>query len=279
VPAPLLVLGGIVSVQIGGALAVRLIPTTGALGAVSLRLGLGALILVAIVRPAIRRLHRADLLAVGAFGLVLAVMNASFYAAIARLPLGVAVTVEFLGPLGLAAATSRRRRDLVGVALATAGVVLVNAHDFGHVATAGLLFALLAGAMWAAYVLASAQVGRRLPRLDGLVGAMLVSAVLVVPAGVVHAGAVLIEPRVLLVGLGVAVLSSVLPYSLELLALRRISPAVFGVLMSLEPAVAAVAGLVMLGQHLAVVQVAGMLCVVGASVLVTRSRRSAPLDV
>jgi inner membrane transporter RhtA len=270
VPPTALVLGGIVSVQIGGALAATLIPRVGAPGAVALRLALAVPILLVVARPRIRGRSRRDFAPVIAFGLVLALMNLSFYLALARLPLGVAVTIEFVGPLGLAAAMSRRRRDLVAVAVAAGGVLMVNGHDLAAVDWVGVGFALVAGACWAAYILLSAETGRRFAQIDGLALAMLVSTAVTLPLGIGTAGGDLLSAHVLLVGLAVAVLSSVLPYSLELLALRRMKPVVFGILLSLEPAVGALAGLVVLDQRLALLQVAGMACVVAASIAVTR---------
>jgi len=277
-PAPLLVLGGVVSVQFGGALAATLIPRIGAAGTVTLRLGLGVVLLLAIARPRVCGRALRDWRAVLAFGAVLGLMNLSFYLALARLPLGVAVTIEFIGPLGLAAVLSRRRRDLVAVLVAAAGVVLVNGRDIHAVNWAGVGFGLLAGLCWAGYVLLSAETGRRFAQLDGLALAMVVATVLVAPYGIASAGGELRGGHVLLVGAAVAVLSSVLPYSLELLALRRMRPVVFGVLMSLEPAVGALAGFLVLDQRLAVLQIAGMACVVAASIAVTRSRGAEQLD-
>src|SRR6266542_3370724 len=261
-PAPLLVLGGVVSVQFGGALAATLIPGIGAGGAVTLRLGLGAVVLLLVARPRLRGRDWRDWRAAVGFGLTLGLMNLSFYLALARLPLGVAVTVEFIGPLGLAAVLSRRARDLVAVAVAAAGVVLVNGRDLHAVNWTGVGFGLLAGACWASYILLSAETGRRFGQLDGMA----------------LAGGTLVEPHNLLTGAAVAVLSSVLPYSLELLALRRIRPVVFGILMSLEPAVGALAGFSVLGQRLSVLQIGGMACVVAASIAVTRSRGTEQLD-
>ncbi|HYU84031.1 MAG TPA: EamA family transporter [Kribbellaceae bacterium] len=277
-PAPLLVLGGVVSVQFGGALAATLIPGIGAGGAVTLRLGLGAVVLLLVARPRLRGRDWRDWRAAVGFGLTLGLMNLSFYLALARLPLGVAVTVEFIGPLGLAAVLSRRARDLVAVAVAAAGVVLVNGRDLHAVNWTGVGFGLLAGACWASYILLSAETGRRFGQLDGLALAMVVGTAVVAPYGIATAGGTLVEPHNLLTGAAVAVLSSVLPYSLELLALRRIRPVVFGILMSLEPAVGALAGFSVLGQRLSVLQIGGMACVVAASIAVTRSRGTEQLD-
>jgi inner membrane transporter RhtA len=183
-----------------------------------------------------------------------------------RLPLGVAVTIEFLGPLGLAAAMSRRRRDLLAVAAAAAGVVLVNGNELSAVNWAGVGFAGLAGALWACYILLSAETGRRFAQLEGLALSMVVSTLITAPVGLLAVRGDLLHWDVLGIGAAIAMLSSVLPYSLETVALRRIRPAVFGILMSLEPAVGAFAGFLVLDQRLAVVQLAGMACVVGASI-------------
>ena len=272
-PAPLLAIGGIVSVQFGGALASSLIDRIGAPGTVTLRLGLGVLVLLAIARPRVRERSGRDWAAVAGFGVTLGLMNLSFYEALDRLPLGVAVTIEFIGPLGLAAVLSRRRADLAAVLVAAIGVVLVNGHELGAVDWVGVAFGLGAGVGWAAYILLSAETGRRFAQLDGLALAMVVSTLVVAPYGLTTAGSEL-TGRVLLVGAAIAMLSSVLPYSLELLALRRMRPAAFGVLMSLEPAVGALAGLVVLGQRLGAVQIAGMACVVAASIAITRTASS-----
>jgi inner membrane transporter RhtA len=279
VPPTAMVLGGVVSVQFGGALAATLISRIGAPGTVSLRLALAMPVLLLIARPTLRGRSRRDLLAVVAFGTVLGLMNLSFYLSLARLPLGVAVTVEFIGPLGLAAAMSRRRRDLLAVAAAAAGVVLVNGHELSAVDWAGVGFAALAGALWAGYILLSAETGRRFAQLDGLALAMVVSTVITAPLGLITTGSALLHWHVLLIGAAIAVLSSVLPYSLETLALRRMKPAVFGILMSLEPAVAALAGFLVLHQRLTVVQLLGMVCVVGASIAITRTQRSEAPDI
>lgn len=274
-----MVLGGVVSVQFGGALAAKLIERIGAPGAVSLRLALAVPILLLIARPALRNRTKRDLLSVVAFGIVLGLMNLSFYLSLERLPLGVAVTIEFIGPLGLAAAMSRRRRDLIAVAAAGLGVVLVNGHELSAVDWVGVGFAALAGLLWACYILLSADTGRRFEQLDGLALAMVVSTLVTAPIGIGTAGSELLHWQVLLVGLAIAVLSSVLPYSLETLALRRMRPAVFGILMSLEPAVAATAGFLVLRQQLAVIQLIGMICVVGASIAITRTARTEAPDI
>ena len=269
VPAPLLVLGGIVSVQFGGALAQTLVPVIGAGGAVTLRLLFATVLLLAVARPRWRGHSRQAWLTVGAFGVALGLMNFAFYSSLAYLPIGVAVTIEFIGPLSLAAVLSRRLLDGVAVLAAALGVVLISeALDtpLAELEWTGMLLALAAGGFWAAYIMLSGRTGAMFPRLEGLALAMVVATVVTLPFGL---GSVPDwTAPVLAKGLGIAVLSSVLPYSLELLALRRLSAKVFGILLSLEPAAAALAGLLVLGQRLSWVQLAGMGLVVAASALV-----------
>jgi inner membrane transporter RhtA len=207
------------------------------------------------------------------FGVALGVMNWSIYQAFARIPLGVAVTIEFVGPLTIAVLGSRRARDLVWVLLAGTGVVLLGLQP-GDVTLVGAGFALLAGAGWAAYILLSARTGARWPGLDGLAVASVVATVLLMPAAVGSAGATLVDPRILAIGAAVGLLSSVIPYSCEMVALRRLRPAVFSILMSLEPAAAALAAIVVLGEFLTPAQWVAMACVVAASVGATRSGRA-----
>lgn len=264
-PAGLLVALGAISVQWGAALATGLFARIGPAGAVALRLVLGAAVLVAATRADPRRLRRTDLAAVAAFGVALAAMNLSFYEAIDRIPLGVAVTVEFVGPLAVALAGSRRLLDAVWALLAGAGVLLLGAAPGGHLDEAGVALALLAGGCWAGYILLSREVGRRVEGVGGLALAMVVAAVAITPAGVVAGGGHLLEPAVLERGLAVALLSSVVPYSLELIALRRVSPRAFGILLSIDPALAAAAGLVVLGQHLRGGEVVAVVLVVAAN--------------
>ena len=277
-PAPLLVLAAIVSVQFGGALAVTLIPLVGVFGSVTLRLTIAASVLLVILRPRWRGRTTADWLVAGAFGATLAMMNLFFYGALARIPIGVTVTIEFSGPLVLATVLSHRRKDLLAVAGAALGVVLISgitSTPWAQVDLAGLGLALAAGAAWAAYILFSASTGARFAQLDGLAIAMTFAAALVAPFGVLTGGSALWAPDALWRGAAIAVLSSVLPYSLELIALRRLAAHIFGILLSLEPAVAALAGLLVLGQHLKARQLLGMACVVAASGLVM-GRRSGP---
>jgi inner membrane transporter RhtA len=269
VPAPLLVMAGVVSVQFGGALAQTLVPVIGAGGSVVMRLLFATALLLAFVRPRWRGHSRRAWLTVAAFGVALGLMNFTFYGSLAHLPIGVAVTIEFIGPLALAAALSRRVLDGVAVLAAAGGVVLISealSVPFADLPWTGILLALAAGGFWAAYIVLSGRTGAEFPQLEGLALAMVVATVVTLPLGL---GSV---PRwtgeTLVKGLGIAVLSSVLPYSLELLALRRLTAKVFGILLSLEPACAALAGLIVLGQVLRPTQLAGMTLVVAASALV-----------
>jgi inner membrane transporter RhtA len=274
VPAPLLVFGGVVSVQFGGALAATLVPEVGAAGAVLLRIALSALILLPLARPALRGHSRQDWLTVVAFGVALGLMNWSFYGSLAHLPLGVAVTVEFLGPLVLTTVLSRRPLDYLAVVAAGGGVLLISGAltvPLDELSWVGLLLAATAGALWAAYIILSGRTGAAFPRLDGLALALVFSTLVVLVPGL--ASADLWTREHVLKGLGLAVLSSLLPYSLELLALRRLAARVFGVLLSLEPAVAALAGLIVLDQRLDPLQVVGLVMVVLASAIVMGFQR------
>ncbi|OLF14520.1 EamA family transporter [Actinophytocola xinjiangensis] len=269
-PPPAQVLGGILSVQVGAALAKKLFDSTGTTGALSLRLVLAALVLVAVWRPSVRLGRRAWLVVI-AYGAVLGALNLFFYLALATVPLGIVVTIQFLGPLAVAIAGSRHPVDLLWVSLAGVGVFLL-ARGRGDVGLAGILFALAAAVGWGSYILLSASLGRHTTAGHGLALGMVVAAVVAAPVGIVTSGPALVEPWVLAVGLGVALLSSVVPYSLELEALRRMPPKVFGILLSLEPAVAAMVGLVVLGEVLGGLQWAAVLLVVTASVGATRTR-------
>jgi inner membrane transporter RhtA len=279
VPAPLLVLTAIVSVQVGSSLAKTLFDDLGAAGVTLLRLGLAALVLLVALRPAVRSWSRASWTASLLLGGAMAGMNLVFYLSLRTVPLGVAVTVEFLGPLMLALAQTRRAIDLVWAALAAAGVALLGLDTSGDIPLSGLLLAFIAGLFWAAYIVASARVGQVLPGTSGLAVALAFAALLVLPFGVSGASAVLERPSLLLAALGVALLSSVLSYGLELSALRRIPTRVFGILMSLEPAAAAVAGLVVLGEQLGAREVVALVMVSLASGGITLARRRAAVPV
>jgi inner membrane transporter RhtA len=274
VPPALLVLLAAGSVQFGAGLAATLFDDVGPGGAVFLRVAFAALLLGLFWRPALRGRQRGDLRLAAVFGLTLAAMNAFFYASIDRIPLGIAVTLEFIGPLGVAVAGSRRALDLLWVGLAAAGIALLSGLGEGaDLDTLGVVFALVAGGFWAAYIVLSERTGRAFPALTGLTLAMVVATFLLLPLGVADAGSTLLEPEFLALGAAVALLSSAIPYSLELEALRRMPKRVFGVLMSLDPAMAALAGLVVLGQDLAARELVAIALVVVASVGVSLETR------
>jgi inner membrane transporter RhtA len=293
VPPPALVLFGIVSVQVGAGLAAKLFSLVPPAAVTGVRLWTAAVILAMLgarglgraLRGLVHRRAWADAAVVVAFGITLAVMNFAIYQAFARIPLGIAVTVEFLGPLAVAVAASRHVLDIAWVLLAGIGVALLTrggetaagtAHPAG-LNLAGLAFALLAAACWAVYILLSAATGQRFAGSSGLAIAMGVAALVVTPAGIIAGGRALLQPEVLGVGLAIGLLSSIIPYSVELEALRRVPARVFGIWMSLEPAVAALVGLVMLGQSLAAREWAAIGCVVVASAgAAWGSRRPAP---
>jgi inner membrane transporter RhtA len=266
-----LVLLGIVSVQLGSALAKQLFSAVGSFGTVALRLFFAATLLILWWRPSLRMDRRAWTVVI-TYGVILGTMNLCFYLALARIPLGIAVTIEFLGPLVVAVAGSRRWLDVLWALLAAGGVVLLM-EGRGNVNLAGFLFALAAGTCWGLYILVGAALGRHTTEGNGLALGMVVAACVAVPFGVAHSGVALIQPRVLAAGLGVALLSSVIPYSLELEALRKIPARVFGILMSLEPAMAALIGLVVLKESLHWSQWIAVLCVMAASAGATRGVR------
>jgi inner membrane transporter RhtA len=271
-----LVLAAAGSLQFGAAFAVTLFDELGPAGAAFLRLGLAAVVLWAIWRPRIPA-RPAELRLAGAFGVTLGLMNWSIYESIARIPLGVAVTIELAGPLLVAAIGSRRPLDGVWVALAAAGVVLLADPGGGSIDGLGVFFALTAALCWMAYIHLSKRTGEVFPGGSGLALAMAAGALVVLPAGLVQGGGALIEPDLLGAALVVALASSVLPYSLELEALRRLPAAVFGVLMSLAPAVAALAGFVVLGQELGARELVAIAMVVVASAGAASSAPAEPL--
>jgi inner membrane transporter RhtA len=278
IPPTLLVMGGVSSVQFGAALAKSLFDELGPAGTVFLRVLFAAIVLAVIWRPSIAGRSRADWRLVALFGLSLAAMNLCFYESLERIPLGIAVTFEFIGPLGVAIAGSRRALDVVWVALAGAGIVLLSGFGGADLDGLGVALAFIAGGFWAAYILLAVRVGRVFSGSDGLALAMIVAAAMLVPVGVADAGSELLAPGVLAVGFGVAIMSSVIPYTLEMEALRRMPAGVFGVLMSMEPAVAALAGFVMLDEGLAAQELVAILLVVAASAGATRNAGVPPRD-
>ncbi|MGO1479495.1 MAG: EamA family transporter, partial [Brachybacterium sp.] len=278
----LFILGSCVSLQFGAALATQLFPELGSWGTTALRLGIAALVLLVIVRPKLHRFTREQWIAVLLFGGAIGAMNGAFYASIARIPLGTAVTIEFLGPLAVAAVLSTRRSDLLWVVLALAGVSLFGFESLTSAASLdglGVLFALIAAVFWGLYILSSARVGRLVPGQDGLAVAMAVGALVVLPLGAPGALTGIMDLRLLGLAAATAVLASVLPYTLELAALRRLPRHVFGILLSLEPVIALIAGVLLIGQEATVLRIGAAVLVVGASVGITlTARRTSPAD-
>ncbi len=264
-----MILTGIVSVQFGAGLADKLFGQIPPAAVTGLRLWTSAIAMVALsgrgfsrsVRDLTERRAFGDAAIAASFGIALGVMNFSIYQSFARIPLGISVTIEFLGPLAVAVAGSRHRRDVGWVVLAATGVVLLTQGGHGHLNLAGVLFAGLAGACWAAYIVLSSATGRRFPGSAGLALAMVVSAVIVTPPALVSGGSAMFAPAVLAAGAAIGILSSVIPYRLELESLRRMPMRLFGVWMSMEPAVAALIGLALLGQHLSLAEWLAIGCV------------------
>ncbi|MGH2782629.1 MAG: EamA family transporter [Thermoleophilaceae bacterium] len=277
-PPTALVLAAVTSVQFGAALAKTLFDEIGAGGTVFVRVVAAAVVLVLIWRPRIGGRDHRDLALILAFALALAGMNLAFYASLDRIPLGIAVTFEFVGPLGVAVFGSRTALDSVWVALAGAGILLLSGLGGGELDALGVALALTAGGFWAAYILLSVRVGRAFPGGAGLALAMAVATLPLAPVGIAQAGGELLVPSVLALGAAVGVMSSAIPYTLELEALRRMPAGTFGVLMSLEPAVAALAGLVVLGEELAGREVVAITLVVAASAGAARGAKLAPRD-
>ena len=277
--ALLLVFIAVGSVQFGAAMARTLFDEAGPAGTVFLRVGFAAIVLALLWRPPVKGHSREDWGLVTAFGASLAVMNLCFYEAIDRIPLGLAVTFEFVGPLGVAVVGSRRALDLLWVACAAGGILLISAPGTSDLDVVGIAFALAAGGCWAAYILLSARTGRVFPRGSGLALAMCIAALMLVPIGIPAAGDALLDPEVLAIGAAVAMLSSAIPYSAELEALRLLPEHIFGVLLSLEPAVAALAGYLVLDQSLGVRELAGIALVTAAVAgAVAGTRAPAPRD-
>ncbi|GAB3603373.1 EamA family transporter [Microbacterium aureliae] len=265
-PAVLLVVAGLACQEIGASFAVLLFPEVGPLGMVMLRLVFSAVLLLLIARPRLRGHTASAWRDVVWFGVVLAVMNGFFYLALERLALGVTVTIEVLGPLVLSIVASRRASAWVWAIVAFAGVLALGGGGWDRLDPLGVAFALGAAASWAFYILASARVGRVFPKLDGLALAMAAGALLSLPFGLTDAGAALLRLELVALGAAVAVLSSTIPYAFELLALRRLPASAFAILMSLAPATAAIAGFLLLGQHLTWLEMVGIALVIAASV-------------
>lgn len=272
-----LVVLGLICQELGAAIAVTVFPQVGAIGMVSLRLFFSALVLMIIFRPRLRGRSRSDWLTVAGFGLVLAAMNALFYSALNYLPLGTTLTIEIIGPLILSVVISRRASSWLWAVLAFGGVALLGRGGFDTLNPIGVALTAGASLMWVSYILLSARTGKHFERLDGLALAMTFAAIVTVPFGVLTAGVAIVHPPVLLIGLAVALLSSAIPYGLELVALRRLPASTFSILLSLAPGLGAIAGLVILGQQLALLDAAAIALVVIASMGAVRAaaRRSA----
>jgi inner membrane transporter RhtA len=255
------------SFQLGATFAKQLIPAIGAPGTTALRLGLSALIVIVLLRPWRSVPPRAAWPIVLAYGISLAAMNSVFYVALGRIPLGIAVAVEFIGPLAVAVHASHRRLDYVWVALAAAGLLMLLplARAQASLDRVGVACALAAGVGWALYIVFGQKAGRAIGGGASTWG-LIIAALVTVPFGLLTAGGALIAPATLPLGLGIAVFSSALPYTLEMVALRRLSTRTFGTLMSFEPAIAAVAGVLLLGEHLTLVQYLAIAAIVAASV-------------
>ncbi|MDQ1135244.1 inner membrane transporter RhtA [Microbacterium sp. SORGH_AS 1204] len=275
--AAALVLVGLACQEVGASFAVMLFPETGPLGIVMLRLVFSALLLLVIARPGLRGHTAFAWRAVVGFGVVLASMNGLFYLALERLPLGVTVTIEVLGPLTLSILTATGMARWLWAGLALAGVIALGAGGWDRLDLLGVVFALGAAVSWALYILASARVGREFPRLDGLALAMAMGAAIALPFGIWQAGPALLRVDILALGAAVALLSSTIPYALELVALRRLPASAFAILMSLGPATASIAGFLLLGQRLSWLEIAGIALVIAASIgaVLAAARRGA----
>jgi inner membrane transporter RhtA len=274
-----LVLGSIISVQFGAAISVTIFDQVGVAGSTLLRLAFASLFLFLLSRPKVAQWSARQVKMAIAFGVTLAAMNLAFYFAIDILPVGIATTIEFIGPISIAAIFSRRLLDGLWVALAAAGVVLIaQPWSGGSLELEGVLMALLAAFFWAVYILIAQRAGEVFPDRDGLTIAMMIGTAIVFIPGVASAGAMLVTPQILLLGAVIGLLSSLIPYSFELEALRRMPARVFGTLMSIEPAVAVLAGFIILSQTPTLFELFAISLVVIASVGVTRSARALPAE-
>ncbi len=256
-----LVILSVICVQVGSALSKSLFSELGPWGVVLLRMGFSALILGAITRPTWNPTIRSNFRLILAFGTVFALANAFLFTAIDRIPLGIAISVQFTGPLGLAAIKSQRWLDGLWISIAGFGILLLTPLGGASVDILGVGLALLAGFFWALYIVLAAKVGERIPGMEGLTWAFLVSTVLLLPMGIATAGNHLLNPKLLVIGAGVAVISTTLPFSFEMVALRSIPVKIFGVILSLEPMVSAIAGLLILGETLSARSVVACLLV------------------
>ena len=268
---------GLLCQEVGASFGVLMFGLTNPVAVVAFRLVFAAVILVIVTRPRVRSFTGRQWRGIVLLGVVLTTMNVAFYLALERLALGVTVTIEVLGPLVLAVVMAKKKRAWLWAGLAFVGVAALGGGGWDRLDPLGVMFALIAGASWAGYILAAARVGREVAGVSGLALAMTVGAVIVLPAALVIDAPAFINPTIILLGLGVAVLSSVIPYTAELFALRKITESTFSVLMSLGPATASIVGWLVLGQHLTMLEIAGIVLVVAASMgAVLAAGRTAP---
>ena len=274
---PLLaVLGSVTALGIGTSFAKQLFPLVGSLGTTALRVGFSALLLLALWRPWRWPLSRADAFSIVRYGVALGFMNLLFYMSLRTIPFGVAVAIEFSGPLAVAMFSSRKPVDFVWLALAILGLGLLL--PLGHVAVSldpeGVMYALVAAVCWGAYIVFGKRVGHLHAGHSVSLG-LTVAAITVVPFGIWHAGSALLHPQILLFGLGIAAISSAIPISLEMIALKRLSQQAFGIMTSMEPAVAALLGLFLLDERLTGLQWLAVGCIMMAAVGSTMTARGA----
>lgn len=266
IPPQVFALLAMISVQTGASIGERLSSSISPLGTTFLRLGFAALLLLLIWRPSVRELTRRNCMTILLFGVTVAAMNGLFYLAIVRIPLGIAVTLEFVGPLGVALLQSRRLKDLVWAACAAVGIILLAPIGATHIDLVGAILALLAGIFWGFYIIFNVQIGQAFSGGTGLSLSILVAALIIAPLGLSTAGPAIVDPHALLLGLVVSILSTVIPFSLELEALRRLPSRVFGILMSAEPAVATIIGFLILGQTIGIRSMVAIVFVMTASI-------------
>ena len=274
----LAVLGSVTALGVGTSWAKQaLFPVVGAQGTTAVRVGLSALLMLMLWRPWRWRLSRADAQAVALYGAALGAMNLMFYLSLQTLPFGLAVAIEFAGPLAVAIWSSRRAVDFIWVALAIAGLALLLPLGLSGstLDPLGVLYSVGAAVFWALYIVFGKRAGHLHAGQSVSLG-LLVAALVVVPVGVAHAGAALLSPSVLLVGVAVAAISSALPISLEMMALKRLPKEAFGIMISMEPAVAALLALALLGERLDTVQWLAIGCIVAASMGSAATARRLP---
>lgn len=276
IPPPGLVLLAIVSIQLGAAFAIQLFPALGATGTAFLRIALSAALLLLIARPKLDRTLRANVHWVLLYGGMLGGMNLCFYESIARIPLGIAVTIEFLGPLGVAIFTSRRLRDVLWALLALAGVAILTPEIGNDLDPVGILYAVVAGTCWGAFVLLSGRIGRTFEGSSGLAMGMTVAAFILLPFGFTSVETAVVEPWLLISIIAVALLSTAIPFTLEFEALKRMPPRTYGILITLEPAVAVSVGAILLGQPFDASTLLAMALVTIAALGVTIFDRNGP---